>query len=201
MAERWNNDTRQESCVRDQRTLRALASSRRSGDNSQVHLTNLSPKQLDRLERAARQELDRRDRRRPIGAVRQLLRAMAEEAGHTLDALFPEFASVRRVSAPKKRSLVGSTKQTRRPRAPRPGDTASPLLDPAQQLVRALAAGDPKAAGLSQALATVRTSMGLQGNWPAFHVAMEDAARRNWLHFRGNDHCVLTPEGLAETTR
>lgn len=78
---------------------------------------------------------------------------------------------------------------------------AAPLLDPSQQLVRALAKGDPHAAGLSQGLGGIRVAMGLAEDWPAFHVATEVAARRNWLHFRGNDHCVLTPDGLTEANR
>ena len=170
-------------------------------EHNLVKLSDLTPRELDLLERAAQQELDRRGRRRPIGAVRQLLRAAAEEAGYTVAAVFPEFASGRRAPARGTPRSAPPTKAARVPKAPKTGLAPVPQLDPAQQLVRALAAGDPKGAGLSQSLDAVRASMGLSDNWPAFHAATETAARRNWLHFRGNDHCVLTPDGLAESQR
>lgn len=60
-----------------------------------MDLTDLSPKQLDLLERDAQRELNRRTQRRPMRAVRQLLRAAAADAGYALDELFPEFSKGR----------------------------------------------------------------------------------------------------------
>lgn len=160
-----------------------------------MKLDELTPRQLDRLERDAQRELDRRIQRRPLGAVRQLLRAEAARAGFTLDEVFPEFSKVRPVPRQPRKSDEGRRRVARSSMA---SIAPRPTLEPAQLLVRTLAKGDPKAAGLSQRLDEVRTAMGLAEDWPAFHAATEQAARRNWLHFRGNDHCVLTPDGLAE---
>lgn len=178
--------------------MERVAQRSQCGDYRPMDLTDLSPKQLDLLERDAQRELNRRTQRRPMGAIRQLLRAAAAEAGYALDEVFPEFSKGRPVPRqPRQPAAV----RPRTARVPKAAKAAAPLLDPAQQLVRALAKGDPKAAGLSQSLDGVRTAMGLAEDWPAFHAATEQAARRNWLHFRGNDHCVLTPDGLAETNR
>lgn len=162
-----------------------------------MDLTDLTPKQLDRLEREAQRELARRNQRRPTGTVRQLLRAVAAQAGYTLDEVFPEFRQGRRM----RQTPRPSERRPRVTRVSKASEVSTPALDPAQQLVRALAQGDPKAAGLSQSLDRLRTAMGLAEDWPAFHAATEQAARRNWLHFRGNDHCVLTADGWAEASR
>ena len=179
------------------------------GDHMPVHLTDLTPSQLERLERAAQAELERRKQRLPASTVRKLLREAAAEAGYALDEVFPELSGAARpVSqpmgrpvAPRSPDAVPSVARARH--AQTAARVSTPLISPAaplqaaNHLVRALAKEGPRSVALSQSLDAVRKAMGLDNDWPAFHAALEVAARRNWVHFRGNDHCALTDDGFA----
>ena len=78
--------------------------------------------------------------------------------------------------------------------------TIVPLTDPeatARRIVQALKARDAFSLHLSVALDAIVEQLGLREHWSLFHSAMEEANRRNWVHFRGNSHCVLTADGQA----
>ena len=61
-------------------------------------------------------------------------------------------------------------------------------------IARVLAA-TPHSDVVAVALAAVQARLQLDGQWSLFHAGMEEASRRNWVHFRGNDRCVLTDDG------
>lgn len=171
-----------------------------------MDLTDLSPAQLERLTSRARDELERRQRRKPAGVVRQVLELSALEAGYTLAEVFPEFPHLLRAEP------APAPETTAREAAPAPvavSDTSpapstrpassvapQPPVDVPGRVVVLAAASASTYAGLALGLERVREAAGLQDDWPRFHAAMEDAVRRGWMYFQGNDACVLTQAGL-----
>lgn len=142
-------------------------------DHSGVKLSDLSLKQIDHLERAARQELERRVRRWSPFTARQLLTLPLRRPATRSTMCFPNSPPNPRVPAQARTDAMREGELTRLGTAPYAPltKTAEFALDRSLQLVRALAAHDPNAVGLSQAVSVVRLSMGLQGNWPTFHAA------------------------------
>lgn len=130
-----------------------------------------------------------------------MLHAGDAAAGYSLDEVFPELPNTRRRPAVRQPRPTVDADTDAAPGASRlrkaTGATPPPATrDPAQELVRAMAAADPRAFGRSQALDDLRRTMGLEQDWPAFHAALELAVRRSWVHYRGNTHCALTSQGL-----
>lgn len=64
----------------------------------------------------------------------------------------------------------------------------------ARKIAQALAR-IPHSDVVATALDAVLISLNMQAHWSLFHAGMEEASRRNWVHFRGNSHCVLTQDG------
>lgn len=67
--------------------------------------------------------------------------------------------------------------------------------DPARIVVRAAVKASARRPGMPIALDQVRDSAGMQSDWSAFHAALEQAVKRGWLYFSGNDACLLTADG------
>lgn len=170
-----------------------------------MELSDLSPAQLQKLADRAQRELDRRQTRKPIAAVRLQLLQAANEAGYALEEVFPELHGIAQATAPAAgpRSRAAGDGIPALPvpdaapaRAPAPAP-APAAVDPLHAVVRGAARCAANRRGMPIPLAQVRSAADLEADWPAFHAALEQAVRRGWLHFSGNDACILTPDGEA----
>lgn len=181
-----------------------------------MNLTDLNVRDLDKLLACAEHEKSRRATRKSADNVRRMLKAEAVRLGYELAEVFPEMV-IRARAVPVGESMA-TAKQTpgaaarpdgaRKHASPdvslRPGrpsavskqESLGPV-DVARQIVRALKSRDAFSAHLSVPLDALLQQMGMTTQWAAFHAGMEEANRRNWVHFRGNSHCVLTAEGDA----
>lgn len=166
-----------------------------------MQLSDLSPTQLARLADRAQGELDRRQARKPVATVREQLARAAADEGYTLADVFPEFleasasppstgeATPAPTAAPR---TEPSRTDTRKPATPPP-----PAPDPARTIVKAAASIAATRPGMPILLAPLRDAAGMQSDWSAFHAALEQAVKRGWLYFSGNDACLLTADGEA----
>ncbi|MBB5207924.1 hypothetical protein [Chiayiivirga flava] len=166
-----------------------------------MDIKHLDLKALDRLLGAAERERQRRRQRRPAHEVRALLHASAAEAGYRLADVFPEFPIPAIPAEPAPATSPADTPSAHSTGAAVPSVAAvvadarpADARSVAREIARALV-GVPHADVLAVELRTLQATLGLDAQWPLFHAGMEEASRRNWVHFRGNDRCVLTDEG------
>lgn len=174
-----------------------------------MDLKQLDVKAIERLLNAAAREQQRRRGRRPAQDVRLLLHAMAADAGYSLADVFPELdlpavqpgvlRSVPLAVAVATGAPAESQDLPAPPPPPPPRPASAPVSDAeivARDIIRALAS-KPHSEVVAVNIDAVQAMVGLNHDWPLFHAGMEEASRRNWIHFRGNSQCVLTGDGTA----
>lgn len=181
-----------------------------------MNLTDLNVRELDKLLLRAQREQARRARRKSAADVRRMLQVEALRLGYELVEVFPEIQTLARPRQTAKalatdtrapgtnalsgtlrgRSLPDGSADTPSPEPPRKHEPLAPV-DVARKIVFALKSRDAFSAHLSVPLDALLQQVGMAEEWAAFHAGMEEANRRNWVHFRGNSHCVLTAEGDA----
>lgn len=175
-----------------------------------MELRDFSLGKLDRLLVAADREKARRATRKPRSSVARLLAAAAEELGYGIDEVFPEFFPRRRDATAEGAKALGDSPRApaqtaiahSRTRSPKAVPVASVVQRPepeatARKIVESLQRRDAHSLHLSVPTEALVRELGLEDAWPRFYAGLEEANRRDWVHFRGNTHCVLTAQGNA----